>query len=398
MDTTASLQPTETMPSPTSLSTLVQLLTVTALTCVLPAQWAGEWHLDETKGTTASDVSGNGNHGTLNNFSTTTSPWVAGRVNNALSFDGVDDYVSLPIGKKLPLTYQSGTPFTIAYWIKAPAQANKFVYAEGPNATSALVIFGSGQYTAQNKQFRTYARNDQGAWVFQGLSSVVVYDDTWHHVALVGTADKFKLYVDGVEDTMHDVRYNPATTPGTASYGTFTTNTASIGCLVRGSAGFFTKGVIDDLRIYNFAVSAADVKLMMVGVNKLACSSSIGKYGLGCNGKLDITATGSASFNQTITLQLTGGTPNAPAMLLAGLPVATVDLTSAGFPGCFAYTPLTGLLVPIGTLDVTGASTPLKITIPSGSSTINCVVAVLQGVALAAKLELSPAILAQLGN
>ncbi len=99
-----------------------------------------------------------------------------------------------------------------------------------------------------------------------------------------------------------------------------------------------------------------------------------------------------------MTLQLTGGTPNAPAMLLAGLPVATVDLTSAGFPGCFAYTPLTGLLVPIGALDATGASTPLKINIPAHSSTINCVVAVLQGVALAAKLELSPAILAQLGN
>jgi hypothetical protein len=386
------------MPSPTSLSTLAQLLTVTALTCVLPAQWAGEWHLDETTGTTANDVSGNGNHGTLNGFSTTPSPWVTGKVNNALSFDGVDDHVSLPIGKKLPLTYASGTPFTVTYWIKAPAQANKFVYAEGPNATSALVIFGSGQYAAQNQQFRTYARNDQGKWVFQGLSSVVVYDDTWHHIALVGTADKFKLYVDGVEDTKHSVRYNPATTPGTASYGTFTTNTATIGCLVRGAPGFFTKGVIDDLRIYNFAVSAVDVKLMMVGLNNVTCSSSIGKYGLGCNGKLDITATGSASFNQTMTLQLTGGTPNAPAMLLAGLPVATVDLTAAGFPGCFAYTPLTGLLVSIGALNSTGSSAQLKITIPGPSGSINCVVAVLQGVALAAKLELSPAILAQIGK
>jgi hypothetical protein len=201
-----------------------------------------------------------------------------------------------------------------------------------------------------------------------------------------------------VEDTKHSIRYNPATTPGTASYGTFTTNTATIGCLVRGAPGFFTKGVIDDLRIYNFAVSAVDVQLMMVGLNNVTCSSSIGKYGLGCNGKLDTTATGSASFNQTMTLQLTGGTPNAPAMLLAGLPVATVDLTAASFPGCFAYTPLTGLLVPIGALDSTGASTQLKITIPGPSSSINCVVAVIQGIALAAKLELSPAILAQIGK
>ncbi len=386
------------MPSPSSLSTLAQLLTVTTLTCVLPSQWAGEWQLDETTGTTASDISGNAHHGTLNNFSIATSPWVTGKINNALSFDGVDDYVSLPISKKLPLTYGSGTPFTIAYWIKAPPQANKFVYAEGPNATSALVIFGSGQYTAQNGQFRTYARNDQGKWVFRGLSSVVVYDDAWHHIALIGGADKFTLYVDGVEDTNHNIRYNPATTPGTASFGTFTTNTASIGCLVRGSAGFFTKGLVDDLRIYNYAASPADVSLMMLGIPKLPCSGSLGRYGQGCNGALDITATGSASFNQSFTLQLTGGTPGAPAMFLAGAPVAMIDLTSSGFPGCLAYTPLTGLLVPIGALDATGASTPLKITVPGPSAALDCLVTVLQGVGLAGNLELSPAVLAQLGK
>ena len=47
-----------------------------------------------------------------------------------------------------------------------------------------------------------------------------------------------------------------------------------------------------------------------------------------------------------------------PALLLIGVPVATIDLTSAGFPGCYAYTPLTGLLVPIGALDATGSSLP----------------------------------------
>ena len=117
------------------------------------------------------------------------------------------------------MTYTSGTPFTIAYWIKAPPQDNKFAYAEGPRGTAALVIFGSGQYTAQNKQFRTYARNDQGKWVFQGLSSVTVYDDTWHHVALRATADGFRLYIDGVEDTGHSIRFNSATRTGTPSFG-----------------------------------------------------------------------------------------------------------------------------------------------------------------------------------
>ncbi|MCH7591916.1 MAG: hypothetical protein IH989_03925, partial [Planctomycetes bacterium] len=43
--------------------------------------------------TIATDSSGNGYAGTLMNFPVDDSQWVAGRLNNALNFDGVDDYV-----------------------------------------------------------------------------------------------------------------------------------------------------------------------------------------------------------------------------------------------------------------------------------------------------------------
>jgi polysaccharide biosynthesis transport protein len=51
----------------------------------------GHWKLDESSGTTASDSSGNDNAGTLANGSV----WTAGKIGNALSFDGVNDYVNV---------------------------------------------------------------------------------------------------------------------------------------------------------------------------------------------------------------------------------------------------------------------------------------------------------------
>lgn len=51
----------------------------------------GHWKLDESSGTTASDSSGNDNAGALAHGSV----WTAGKIGNAISFDGVNDYVDV---------------------------------------------------------------------------------------------------------------------------------------------------------------------------------------------------------------------------------------------------------------------------------------------------------------
>jgi len=56
-----------------------------------PGDLVGLWHFDEGVGTIASDSSGNGNDGTLVNDP----QWVTGMFGNALSFDGVNDYVEI---------------------------------------------------------------------------------------------------------------------------------------------------------------------------------------------------------------------------------------------------------------------------------------------------------------
>src|SRR4030042_517061 len=69
----------------------------------------GYWELDETSGTTAIDSSSN-NNGTLTNGPA----WVSGKINNALSFDGVDDFILVPDSNVL----EGMSGLTISAWIK----------------------------------------------------------------------------------------------------------------------------------------------------------------------------------------------------------------------------------------------------------------------------------------
>lgn len=57
------------------------------------------WHFDEGSGNTAYDSSGNNNNGMIHGAN-----WTSGVSGYALSFDGIDDYVSFP---NLPLSNPS---------------------------------------------------------------------------------------------------------------------------------------------------------------------------------------------------------------------------------------------------------------------------------------------------
>src|SRR5262249_50115262 len=67
------------------------------------------WSFDEGNGMTATDASGNGHHGTLQNGVA----WAVGQLGGALSFDGLDDYVQIGARPGLVMT----TRLTISAWI-----------------------------------------------------------------------------------------------------------------------------------------------------------------------------------------------------------------------------------------------------------------------------------------
>ena len=81
----------------------------------------GWWRFDEGTGTTAGDSSGNGNIGTISGAS-----WVDGKFGKALSFDGTNDYVTVPYSSSL------NSPKTFITWIKhASGTAFNFMFYHG---------------------------------------------------------------------------------------------------------------------------------------------------------------------------------------------------------------------------------------------------------------------------
>ncbi|KPJ66357.1 MAG: hypothetical protein AMJ43_08440, partial [Coxiella sp. DG_40] len=96
------------------------------------------WRLDETKGTKASDSSGNNHTGMLVGGP----PWQpsGGKVDGALSFDGVDDYVDLTDEMA-----NLGGDFTIVLW----------AYPTGAGNWARFIDFGNGEY-ADNVIFARY--------------------------------------------------------------------------------------------------------------------------------------------------------------------------------------------------------------------------------------------------
>jgi hypothetical protein len=200
------------------------------------------WKLNESEGTIAED-STNTYDGVLYNMSD--SSWVTGRAGNALTFDGVNDYISVS-GYKGILGKNSRT---CTVWIKTGGSpANMVIMDWGTAAAGQKWLFGiftTGQLTIYT-------------WAPYIQTNITVTDNQWHHVAAVladdGTPDvsEIKLYVDGLLQ---------ATTVSSAqAINTLAAADVLIGAFdSAGTKGGYFNGLMDDVRIYNRALSSTEI-------------------------------------------------------------------------------------------------------------------------------------------
>ena len=199
------------------------------------------------------DSSGNGNTGSLINMSTTTSP-VLGKLGQALSFNGSSQYI------KSTTSPSSPTALSVSFWMNAADLHNYGVIADQWDETSnarswAIALFGDGHIYAYN--------SDTGLNGPQISSNKVIAINTWYFITVVEdpsnpTTGK-RIYVNGVLDNSgaESAIYTVAIPIPIAYSPKFA-----------GSANYF-KGTLDDVRIYNRALSAADVaKLYNAGAAK----------------------------------------------------------------------------------------------------------------------------------
>jgi parallel beta-helix repeat protein len=204
----------------------------------------GHWELDEGSGTTAYDSAGS-NHGTVYG-----AEWTIGQVRGALSFDGFDDYVRVNDDP----TLDGMNALTLTAWVQtartdaAAYVVNKYFHNDGNAWTDSFYL------RLDNAGLVDFGYNPGDAYVIK-ISSTSISDNSWYHIAGVYTGLKGSIYIEGNEVALS--RDDPD--PGGAINDS--DEDLLMGCANdAGDLGYFFNGTIDDMRIYNRALSPEEIQ------------------------------------------------------------------------------------------------------------------------------------------
>jgi hypothetical protein len=197
---------------------------------ILPPELIAYWKFNETEGTIAYDIA-KGNDG----YIIGNPVWLydGGKKDGALQLDGIDDYVITDF-----VLNPADGPFTVFAWIKGD-EPGEVVISQQNGANWLGTDLTSGRLMTE------LIPPAVGRFVPQPLNSeVVITDGQWHRIGFVWDGENRSLYVDDIlvaEDTQNNL---------SNSLGGL-----NIGCGSNSVAGTFFSGLIDDVRIYNRAIS-----------------------------------------------------------------------------------------------------------------------------------------------
>ena len=209
-----------------------------------PAGLVSAYSFSEGAGSTVSDSSGNGDTGTINGATWTS----AGKYGSALSFNGTSSYVDLGNAASLQLTGS----MTASAWVYATANPPD----DGQIIAKSDYTNGWQLKTTPDTGVRTFGfAISDGTTHVQRYSKTVLSLNTWYYVTGVynAAAQTLDIYVNGVLDD----GVLSGTVPAAQA------NAAQNALIGMRSGGFYFNGTIDEVRVYNTALTQAAIQTDM---------------------------------------------------------------------------------------------------------------------------------------
>jgi len=201
------------------------------------------WKLDDGAGLTALDSSGNGNDGALTGM--VGNEWMTGKVDGALEFDGTDDFVDVPDGFA---DFTGG--FTVALWAYPTAAKSwaRFIdFGNGAGNDNIILMRDGG---TDDLTFEAFSGGSSGGQVI--VAGAIALNEWQHFAATIDASGGVVIYKNGAQVGI-----------GTTAVPNNVTRTSNyIGESNWGGADEFYQGRMDDVRIYDLALSATEIGLL----------------------------------------------------------------------------------------------------------------------------------------
>jgi methionine-rich copper-binding protein CopC len=191
------------------------------------------WGFNEGSGTTVGNAAGSANGGTISG-----AIWATGQFGGALSFDGINDLVTVPDSSSLDLT----NGMTLEAWVKPTALSDYTTVLMKERAGGlSYALYGSDG-----------ANNPPVAYVYPGTDrsadgTSVLPLNQWSHLAATYDGSLLRFFVNGTQVGSEAVN------------GSLVTSTAALRIGGNSVWGEYFKGMIDEVRIYNRALSPTEI-------------------------------------------------------------------------------------------------------------------------------------------
>jgi hypothetical protein len=214
---------------------------ITNAACTPPPADMISWYPGEGN---ANDIAGS-NHGTLLNGTI----FATGKVNQAFSFDGMDDEVQ--VANQVSLEPQT---LTVDFWFNSTTPGDRaYLLSKGADGCLSASYSINKDGTGGGLAFDVVIN---GALVRSPFSAATVFNGNWHFVAGTYDGTTVRLFIDGQEVGTG----TPAT--GAITYGLSSTNDLFFGTYPESTckAQFHYNGLLDEVELFSRALTLTEIQ------------------------------------------------------------------------------------------------------------------------------------------